>query len=125
MIILLKILFIHISKMQSKEIEDSIVYWANQFLHTNDHDTIEDLLNGDFFKAILLSANIDEECDEDEIKLSMGNLEWTLSILNSFYKNWDSIMQYSDYKDIVNNEIIWESSHVILITELIIGLLIK
>ena len=111
--------------MQSKQLEDSIVFWANQFLHTDEFTDIEDLLNGDFFKSILLSSNIEEENNDDEVELSMGNLEWALSILNTYYKDWEGIIQYSDYKDIVNNEIIWESSHVILITELIIGLLLK
>lgn len=54
---------------------DGIVYWANQYFHFNDYTSLEDLLDGEFFYALLTSANVEEEIEESEPKLSMGSLE--------------------------------------------------
>lgn len=111
--------------MQSKEIEDSIIYWANQYMNTQKYHTTEDLLDGEFFHAILTREAHLEEVADDNFGFSLGHLETTLAILNTFYSEYDSIIHHSDYREIITNEIICNPYHIVLITELVIGVLIK
>lgn len=83
------------------------------------------MLDGEFFYSLLRGQNIDDKNERDEFAFTMGSFEATLSILKQFYAQYDNIMEHSDYRDIVNNEIICTESHVVLITELVIGILLK
>lgn len=111
--------------MQSKEIEDSIIFWANHYLKAQQYTTTEELLDGEFFYTLLQNQNIEEDNELDEFTFSMGHLDATLSILKKFYTGHEIIMEHPEYRDIVNNEIICTPSHVVLITELVIGVLLK
>jgi hypothetical protein len=111
--------------MQSKQIEDSIIYWANRHLGTTSCASIEDMLDGEFFYSLLSGQSIEDKSNGDEFTFTMGNFEATLNILKGFYTEYDNIMEHSDYRDIVNNDIICTESHVVLITELVIGVLLK
>ena len=55
----------------------------------------------------------------------MGYIETTLNILNNFYSDYDRIMELNDYRDLITNEVIVDESHVIPLTELVIGVLLK
>lgn len=92
--------------MQSKDIEDAIVYWANQHFGSNIYSCTEDLIDGDFFFSLLQSVGMDETKGDGEFEFSMGALESTLASIKEFYGNNENISEHTDYRDIVNSDII-------------------
>lgn len=111
--------------MQGKDLEHSVIYWANRYLSWDDYNTTEELLDGNFFYAILENEIAKDHNQQDEFDCFMSWLDKTCGILKNFYKDYDNIMEHTDYRDLINSEIICTEEHVILITELIIGVLIK
>jgi hypothetical protein len=111
--------------MQATEIEESIIHWANRYLETENYTRYEQLLDAEFFFAILSNYNIKEDNKNDAFQLSMGALDSTLSILKEFYREIPNISEHPDYRNIISDEIICTESHVLPITELIIGVLLK
>ena len=111
--------------MSSCTIEESIIHWANHHLGSTKYSNLEEMLDGEFFLSILKSQNADDASEGNQYGFSMGDLETTLSILQNFYIDYDNIMEHSDYREIVTNDVICTEMHVISITELVIGILIK
>ena len=111
--------------MQSSEIEDAIIHLANKYWPQQSYKRIEELLDGEFFYSILTNHNIKNEDTHDKFGLSMGKLENTLSILKKFYNEYDSILEHNDYWYIIEDDGICTEIHVVLITELVIGVLLK
>lgn len=89
------------------------------------YQNLEDLADWEFFSTILKDQKADEGTKENEFGFSMGYIETTLNILNNFYSDYDRIMELNDYRDLITNEVIVDESHVIPLTELVIGVLLK
>lgn len=104
--------------------EKSIVYWSNQVL-SRECSEFGDLIDGDFYKELLLTLADDESSEAEWFPALNDNLESTLLILKSYYNDFPNIINDRRYRDILTSDELIPVDQLLNMTELVIGVLLK